>query len=59
MPRRPLFSAAERESLLALPDTEDLLIRHFQDRNGTNMIPGGKFKATPNSDQEVSRCNVV
>ena len=29
MPRRPLFSAAERESLLAFPDTEDLLIRHY------------------------------
>jgi|GEM_PF-4653482 len=29
MPRRSLFSAAERESLLAFPDTEDLLIRHY------------------------------
>ena len=29
MPRRSLFSASERESLLAFPDTEDLLIRHY------------------------------
>jgi len=29
MPRRSLFSTAERESLLAFPDTEDLLIRHY------------------------------
>lgn len=29
MPRRSILSAAERESLLALPDTEDELIRHY------------------------------
>ena len=29
MPRRSILSAAERESLLAFPDTEDLLIRHY------------------------------
>jgi len=29
MPRRSLFSTAERESLLAFPDTEDLRIRHY------------------------------
>jgi len=29
MPRRSIFSTAERESLLAFPDTEDLLIRHY------------------------------
>ncbi|SAF29690.1 Tn3-family transposase [Enterobacter hormaechei] len=28
MPRRSILSAAERESLLALPDTKDELIRH-------------------------------
>ncbi|ANB72113.1 transposase [Paraburkholderia phytofirmans OLGA172] len=29
MPRRSILSAAERESLLTLPDTEDELIRHY------------------------------
>lgn len=29
MPRRSILSAAERTSLLALPDTEDDLIRHY------------------------------
>jgi TnpA family transposase len=29
MPRRTILSAAERESLLALPDTQDELIRHY------------------------------
>jgi TnpA family transposase len=29
MPRRSLLSAAERESLLAMPDTKDDLIRHY------------------------------
>ncbi|USO41195.1 DUF4158 domain-containing protein (plasmid) [Klebsiella pneumoniae] len=29
MPRRSILSAAERESLLALPDTKDELIRHY------------------------------
>jgi len=29
MPRRSILSAAERESLLALPDTQDELIRHY------------------------------
>ena len=29
MPRRSILSAAERESLLALPDTNDGLIRHY------------------------------
>jgi len=29
MPRRSILSAAERESLLALPDTNDELIRHY------------------------------
>lgn len=29
MPRRSILSAAERESLLALPDTDDELIRHY------------------------------
>lgn len=29
MPRRSIVSAAERESLLALPDTKDELIRHY------------------------------
>jgi len=29
MPRRPVLSSAERESLLALPNTEDQLIRHY------------------------------
>ena len=29
MPRRSILSAAERASLLALPDTEDELIRHY------------------------------
>jgi len=29
MPRRATLSAAERENLLAFPDTEDLLIRHY------------------------------
>ena len=29
MPRRSILSAAERESLLALPDAEDELIRHY------------------------------
>ena len=29
MPRRSILSASERESLLALPDTEDELIRHY------------------------------
>jgi TnpA family transposase len=29
MPRRSILSAAERESLLALPDTKDNLIRHY------------------------------
>jgi hypothetical protein len=29
MPRRSILSAAERESLLALPDTKDDLIRHY------------------------------
>ena len=29
MPPRPILSAAERESLLALPDTRDELIRHY------------------------------
>ena len=29
MPRRSILSAAERESLLALPDTQDDLIRHY------------------------------
>ena len=30
MPRRSILSAAERSSLLALPDTEDDLIRHYR-----------------------------
>lgn len=29
MPRRSILSAAERDSLLALPDTQDELIRHY------------------------------
>ena len=29
MPRRSILSAAERESLLALPDSKDNLIRHY------------------------------
>jgi hypothetical protein len=29
MPRRPILSAVERSSLLALPDTEDEFIRHY------------------------------
>jgi len=29
MPRRSILSAAERENLLALPDTNDELIRHY------------------------------
>lgn len=29
MPRRSLLSAAERDSLLALPDTEEQIIRHY------------------------------
>jgi hypothetical protein len=29
MPRRSILSAAERESLLALPDTKDDLIRYY------------------------------
>ena len=29
MPRRSILSAAERESLLAMPDTKDDLIRHY------------------------------
>ena len=29
MPRRSILSAAERESLLAFPDTEEDLIRHY------------------------------
>ncbi len=29
MPRRSILSAAERGSLLALPDTQDGLIRHY------------------------------
>ena len=29
MPHRSILSAAERASLLALPDTEDELIRHY------------------------------
>ena len=29
MPRRSILSAAERECLLALPDAEDELIRHY------------------------------
>nr|HDI1972765.1 DUF4158 domain-containing protein [Klebsiella pneumoniae] len=29
MPRRSILSAAERESLLALPDSKDDLIRHY------------------------------
>ena len=32
MPRRSILSAAERESLLALPDTKDELIRHYKFR---------------------------
>jgi hypothetical protein len=29
MPRRTILSASERESLLALPDNQDDLIRHY------------------------------
>ena len=29
MPRRSLLSVAERENLIAMPDTEDQLIRHY------------------------------
>ena len=29
MPRRSLLSAAERDNLLALPDTEEQIIRHY------------------------------
>lgn len=29
MPRRSILSAAEQESLLALPDTKDALIRYY------------------------------
>jgi hypothetical protein len=29
MPRRSILSAAERDSLLALPDSEDELIRQY------------------------------
>ena len=29
MPRRSILSATERESLLALPDSDDELIRHY------------------------------
>nr|WP_274621709.1 DUF4158 domain-containing protein [Enterobacter kobei] len=29
MPRRSILSATERESLLALPDAKDELIRHY------------------------------
>jgi hypothetical protein len=29
MPRRSILSAADRSCLLALPDTEDELIRHY------------------------------
>ena len=30
MPRRSILSAVERESLLALPDSKDDLIRHYR-----------------------------
>ena len=29
MPRRSILSSAERDSLFALPDTQDGLIRHY------------------------------
>lgn len=29
MPRRSILSAAERESLLAFPDSNDELVRHY------------------------------
>ena len=35
MPRRSILSAAERESLLALPDTKDELIRHYTFSEGS------------------------
>lgn len=52
MPRRSILSAAERESLLALPDTKDELIRHYtfsdtdlsiirQRRGPANRFPPG------------------
>lgn len=58
MPRRSILSAAERESLLALPDTKDELIRHYtfsesdlsiirQRRGPANRCPGPDCFAMP------------
>ncbi len=45
MPRRSILSAAERESLLALPDTKDELIRHytFSERALLQIVGGDKL----------------
>ncbi|MDW3288372.1 DUF4158 domain-containing protein [Escherichia coli] len=41
MPRRSILSAAERESLLALPDSKDDLIRHYTFNEALLQIVGG------------------
>ena len=41
MPRRSILSAAERESLLALPDTKDDLIRHYTAQELRRWVYGG------------------
>ena len=40
MPRRSILSAAERESLLALPDSKDDLIRHYTSDSGAGQPIG-------------------
>jgi hypothetical protein len=45
MPRRSILSAAERESLLALPDTKDELIRHYVQRKRPLHHPAAAHSA--------------
>jgi hypothetical protein len=46
MPRRSILSAAERESLLALPDTKDELIRHYT-FSESDLSSSGSGAVTP------------
>ena len=58
MPRRSILSAAERESLLALPDTKDDLIRYytFSDTD-LSIIRQRRGPANVDSPYKLSQCS--
>ncbi|PRZ46761.1 uncharacterized protein DUF4158 [Paraburkholderia fungorum] len=47
MPRRSILSVTERDNLLALPDTEDGLIRHYTFGDSDQSLIGPR-RSNPN-----------